>query len=206
MLIGVKKTGADMISQTLTTGLAHYEIGAKIRALRLGRGLGQAQLGKHTGLSPALLSKIERGQLFPTLPTLLRIAMVFSVGLEHFFAESGPRPVVAVTRKKERLRLPIRKGAAAPAYFFESLDFPLNDRKMDAYYADFPPSAKPSEPHAHKGSEFVFVLRGQFAIELDGVETVLDEGDAAHFASETPHSYCCKSRSTASVIVVVSAL
>ena len=46
--------------------------------------LGLAQLGEHTGLSPALLSKIERGNLFPTLPTLLRIAMVFGVGLEHF--------------------------------------------------------------------------------------------------------------------------
>jgi hypothetical protein len=36
-----------------------------------------------------MLSKIERGQLFPTLPTLLRIAMVFGVGLEHFFIESA---------------------------------------------------------------------------------------------------------------------
>ena len=43
--------------------------------------MGLAQLGKHTGLSPGLLSKIERGQLFPTLPTLLRIALVFGEGL-----------------------------------------------------------------------------------------------------------------------------
>ena len=70
-----------MISQTLTTGLTQYKIGPKIRALRVEKGLGQVQLGEHTGLSPALLSKIERGQLFPTLPTLLRIAMVFGVGL-----------------------------------------------------------------------------------------------------------------------------
>jgi transcriptional regulator with XRE-family HTH domain len=35
-----------------------------------------------------LLSKLERGRLFPTLPTLLRIALVFSVGLDYFFA--GP--------------------------------------------------------------------------------------------------------------------
>jgi transcriptional regulator with XRE-family HTH domain len=32
-------------------------------------------------LSAALLSKIERGLLFPTLPTLLRVAMVLGVGL-----------------------------------------------------------------------------------------------------------------------------
>ena len=89
-----------MLSETLATGLERYKIGPKIRALRLKKNLGQVQLGEHTGLSPALLSKIERGQLFPTLPTLLRIAMVFNVGLEYFFREGSERPLVAVTRKK----------------------------------------------------------------------------------------------------------
>ena len=75
-----------MLSQTLQDGLTDYAIGAKMRALRLKKKMGLVELGKHTGLSPALLSKIERGRLFPTLPTLLRIALVFSVGLEFFFA------------------------------------------------------------------------------------------------------------------------
>ena len=47
-----------------------------------------------------MLSKIERG---PTLPTLLRIAMVFNVGLEHFFVPDTGRPQVAVIRKPDRL-------------------------------------------------------------------------------------------------------
>jgi transcriptional regulator with XRE-family HTH domain len=47
--------------------------------------MGLVELGKHTGLSAAMLSKLERGKLFPTLPTLLRIALVFGVGLEYFF-------------------------------------------------------------------------------------------------------------------------
>ena len=97
-----------MLSETLADGLGQYEIGIKIRALRQGKKLGLVQLGEHTGLSPAMLSKIERGQLIPTLPTLLRIAMVFGVGLDHFFAGAPDRPKVAVVRKAERLRLPIR--------------------------------------------------------------------------------------------------
>ena len=60
-----------MLSDTLIAGLRRYEIGSKIRDLRVKKKLGLVQLGEHTGLSPALLSKIERGQLFPTLPTLL---------------------------------------------------------------------------------------------------------------------------------------
>src|SRR5436305_4117504 len=112
-----------MLSETLTDGLRRYKIGSKIRALRLKKKLGLVQLGGHTGLSPALLSKIERGNLFPTLPTLLRIAMVFGVGLEHFFVETEDRPLVSVTRKKDRLRLPNRPAEETPSYFFESLDF-----------------------------------------------------------------------------------
>ena len=192
-----------MLSETLSTGLAQYDIGAKIKTLRLAKGLGQVELGSHTGLSPALLSKIERSQIFPTLPTLLRIALVFGVGLEHFFIED--RPAVAVTRKKDRVRLPEKMGGDKPAYLFESLDYPLNDRAMSAYYALFPPAPTFSESHRHEGEELVYVLKGQLAIDVGGTATVLDEGDAIHFAADTPHRYRCHSRATATALVVVSA-
>lgn len=118
------------MTQAPPTGFERYRIGSKIRALRKAKKLGLVQLGEHSGLSPGLLSKIERGQIIPTLPTLLRIALVFGVGLEHFFAaEEGP--VVAVVRREDRIRLPDRPGDA-PAYYFESLDFPVTDRRMEA--------------------------------------------------------------------------
>jgi transcriptional regulator with XRE-family HTH domain len=43
------------------------------------------ELSQHTGVSPALLSKLGRDLMHPTPPALLRIAMVFGVGLEYFF-------------------------------------------------------------------------------------------------------------------------
>jgi len=74
-----------MQSQTITQGLKRYSIGEKLRRLRLRKSMGLGELSKHTGLSPSLLSKLERDLMHPTLPTLLRIALVFSVGLEYFF-------------------------------------------------------------------------------------------------------------------------
>lgn len=68
-----------MLSETLDSGLRSYGIGAKVRGLRLKKKMGLVELGRHTGLSAALLSKLEREKLFPTLPTLLRVAMVFGV-------------------------------------------------------------------------------------------------------------------------------
>lgn len=191
-----------MLSQTLVAGLEQYRIGPKIRALRLEKKLGLVQLGEHTGLSPAMLSKIERGQLFPTLPTLLRIALVFGVGLEHFFVEEE-RPLVAVIRKADRLRLPDRPEAKSPAYFFESLDFPVTDRRMEAYYAEFPADGPASEAHQHDGAELIYVLKGKLTVDVDGSETMLGEGDAMYFDPAAPHSYRQSGRSTATAVVVV---
>src|SRR6187399_2411391 len=126
-----------MLSATLKAGLSGYDIGVKIRALRLKKKMGLVELGQHTGLSPALLSKIERGRLFPTLPTLLRIALVFSVGLEFFFTGAREKPLVAVVRKKDRVRLPDRPGAGDVVYRFESLDYPATERRFNSYVAEF---------------------------------------------------------------------
>ena len=193
-----------MLSDTLEEGLRRYKIGPKIRTLRANKKLGLVQMGEHTGLSPALLSKIERGNLFPTLPTLLRIAMVFGVGLDHFFVESENRRLVAVTRKKDRLRLPSQPAEEAPSYFFESLDFPVTDRRVNIFYAEFPRSAKPSDPHQHAGAEFIYVLSGRLVVSIDGMDVALDEGDAVHFDSSAAHSYRLDiPQEAASAIVVI---
>jgi transcriptional regulator with XRE-family HTH domain len=193
-----------MLSNTLADGLAQYQIGAKLRSLRLNKKLGLAQLGEHTGLSPAMLSKIERGRLFPTLPTLLKIALVFGVGLEHFFVESGDRPAFAVVRRKDRLRLPNRPGAGTPSFFFESLDFPVTDRKMEAYYAEFPAGAAASDPHSHEGAEILYLINGSLIVNIDGVDVVLDEGDAMYFDPSSSHSYRQHGGSSAHAIAVVT--
>lgn len=193
-----------MLSETLTAGLASYGIGAKIRALRQKKDLALVQLGEHTGLSPGMLSKIERGQMFPTLPTLLRIAMVFGVGLEHFFSESAERPALAIVRKKDRVRLPDRPGDDPPSYFFESLDFPVADRLMEAFYAEFEPRSEASAPHSHPGAEIIFVINGQLVLNVDGEDVLLGEGDSIYFDSGFSHSYRRQGRASCSAIVVVS--
>jgi transcriptional regulator with XRE-family HTH domain len=178
-----------MLSDTLANELHRYAIGPRVRALRLRKKLGLVQLGDHTGLSPAMLSKIERGQLFPTLPTLLRIAMVFGVGLDHYFAPDKEKPLVAVVRKDQRLRLPAPPGGAPPAWLFESLDYPVADRRMEAYYAEFPIESRPADPHAHGSAEFIYILSGRLVVDVSGEEAALDAGDAIYFDSSVPHRY-----------------
>jgi len=191
-----------MLSATLQKGLSEYAIGAKIRSLRLKKKMGLVELGRHTGLSPALLSKIERGRLFPTLPTLLRIALVFSVDLEFFFAGAREKPVAAVVRKGERVRLPERADGDS-AYHFESLDYAVVERRFSSYYADFLPVSRAAvRLHDHPGVEFIYVLHGTLSVHIGGEEHTLGAGDSMYFDSSVPHGYNRDGGRVCSAIVV----
>lgn len=194
-----------MLSETLITALQGYAIGPKIRRLRLRKKLGLVQLSQHTGLSPAMLSKIERGHLFPTLPTLLRIALVFGVGLDHFFREDSDRPVHALVRKADRIRLPEKAGQTSPAYCFESLDYPVSDRKLNGYYVEFEEGDGQSEPHEHPGAEIIYVLDGELVVNLEGEDFTLSQGDSMYFDCAHPHSYRRKGALLCAAIIVVTA-
>lgn len=65
-----------------------YSIGAKLRALRMQKGLTLSRLAKETSLSTALLSKLETDTMIPTLPTLATISRMYGVGLGFFFADA----------------------------------------------------------------------------------------------------------------------
>ena len=192
-----------MLSETLAKGLGHYAIGDKLRALRLKRKMGLVELGRHTGLSAAMLSKVERGKLFPTLPTLLRIALVFSVGLEYFFSDDQKRHVVAIVRRAQRKRFPERPDGRDISFYFESLDFAAVERKLNAYYAEFQP-LQPGKArlHHHNGVEFLSVLRGKLELHIGTEDHILESGDSIYFDSSLPHSYRRVSQKPCSAIVV----
>jgi transcriptional regulator with XRE-family HTH domain len=190
-----------MESETIGAGLKRYAIGSKLRGLRLRKSMGLLELSKHSGLSPALLSKLERDLMHPTLVTLLRIAMVFSVGLEYFF-NSDPRPVLEIVRKKDRLRFPDTPNAAEAAYYFESLDFPVRNRALHSYLAEF--EAVASQPHKHPGIELLYVLSGRLEMRTAEDKYALAEGDAIYFDSAVPHSYLrIGSRRTTALVVAL---
>jgi quercetin dioxygenase-like cupin family protein len=195
-----------MQSETITEGLKRYSIGQKLRRLRLRKSMGLSELSKHTGLSPSLLSKLERDLMHPTLPTLLRIALVFSVGLEYFF-NPEPKPVLEIVRKRVRLRFPETSDRRHPAYHFESLDFLAENRKLNAYYAEFEAGEGPHvRRHQHAGVEFLYVISGKLGLQIGEEESELAEGDAVYFESEVPHGYRkVGARRTAALVVVVTA-
>jgi transcriptional regulator with XRE-family HTH domain len=194
---------AESSEQTIRRVLSSYDIGSKLRQLRLRKKIALTDLGKHTGLSASMLSQLENGKLVPTLPTLARIAMVFDVGLEHFFGERRQKRTFAIVRAEDRLRFPDLPESPIPGYFFEVLAFGAPDKTVSAYLAEFPRRG-PGErrEHFHEGSEFIHVLEGCLAISYQMEEHFLRAGDSVYFDSSELHSYGGQSDTPARAIVV----
>ena len=193
------------IPDALRAELAQYLIGQKVRALRLRRSMGLTQLGQRTGLSPALLSKIENGKLVPTIATLLRIAIVFDVTLDHFFQNEHRRRIIAITRKQERETSGERRFVCEDGYDLARLDLGIGERKFQPYLAEFAPSAENSgRPHMHQGFEFLHVLKGKLQLTIGSDQNVLEPGDSIYFDSNLRHSYRCLSPETCSAFMVLA--
>jgi transcriptional regulator with XRE-family HTH domain len=190
ILAPAAKHGRNASQDFIAESLKPYSIGEKLRALRLRKKLGLIELGRHTGFSAALLSKLERGKLYPTLPTLVRIASVFNVGLDYFFRDERKRHVVALVRKSERRRFPERPGSNDVSYFFEALDYPANSRKLNSYYADFQEVGREKlKPHSHPGVELLYMISGSIILTIGSESHDLHEGDSIYFDSGVPHTY-----------------
>lgn len=165
--------------------------------------MGLAQLAEHTGLSQAMLSRLENGRLIPTLPTLTRIATVFSVGLDYFFTDPRKRHAVALVRREERKRFPSDPKAMPVPWHFESLDFRVNERKLSGYLAHF--HSIPSDkvvPHHHPGIELLYMIKGKLEMTIGTERYQLGPGDAIYFDSLQKHSYrsLVKTECTAMVV------
>jgi transcriptional regulator with XRE-family HTH domain len=78
--------------------LAVYSIGLKLRTLRSEKNLTLGRLAAQTGLSTALLSKLETDHMIPTLHTLEKICRAYGIGLGYFFRDPQHHSV-AITRK-----------------------------------------------------------------------------------------------------------
>ena len=190
-----------MTSQTLSRGLRAYDVAGKLRALRLRKKMRLVELARHTGLSAAMLSKLERGRLFPTLPTLLRIALVFGVGLDHFFTAGAPQRALGVVKAADRVRFPERLGGRDVAWEFECLDFASTERKLNAYWVRFQPTSR-ARAHQHDGAEFIHVLKGTLRLEVTGEIHELSTGDSVYFDAAQPHAYRGAGRCEALVVTV----
>src|SRR5260370_2761486 len=77
--------GAEPTEEKLVNQETVENIGQRIRQLRESRSMTQSQLQSRSKVSRSYLSRIESGQMTPSLGTLEKISEALSVGLNRFF-------------------------------------------------------------------------------------------------------------------------
>jgi len=178
--------------------LEPYCIGMKLRALRTRKGLTLSRLAAETGLSTALLSKLETDHMIPTLPTLAAICRVYGVGLSHFFCEPV-RHSLSITRKAQLLarsrspedaRLTPLQGSMEPA-------------GLEAQLLEL---AAGGAAHLPGGKRFtscvVYVLQGQLQVDTGGVQETMETGDCAALETEMATSLSAAGSQPCRVLMV----
>jgi transcriptional regulator with XRE-family HTH domain len=162
-------------------------IGATAHALRVQRGLTIADLGRQSGLSPGMLSKIENGQVSASLDTLLALSRALGVGIAELMSEfdstDGEVQYVPKDGGLEVVRRGTKKGHTysllysnrGPHKPFEPFLVTLTDE------SEVFPAFK------HEGLEFLHILEGKIKYRHGNQTFMLGPGDSLTFEGKVPH-------------------
>jgi transcriptional regulator with XRE-family HTH domain len=162
--------------------LEPYCLGLKLRSLRNGKRLTLSRLAAETGLSTALLSKLETDRMIPTLPTLAKIARVYGVSMGYFFAEPA-RHTLSITRKASLHA----NGRTMEAVKVTPLNADGRGFRLVARMVELPSGGSTIAINAFKETgAVIFVLEGRLKLDVGGMNEVLDTGDCACMESDMP--------------------
>ena len=178
--------------------LEPYCIGVKLRSLRTQKRLTLSRLAAETGLSTALLSKLETDRMIPTLPTLATISRVYGVGMSYFFAEPA-RHSLSITRKAHLEG----NGRGTEAVKITPLNMPEQGARLVAQAIEFPPGgASVAMESLHETNAVVYVLEGRLQLDAGGLSEVLETGDCASIESEMALAWSAAGKHRCRVLAV----
>lgn len=155
-------------------------IGGHLRQLRARRGLSLVQVAQAVGISVGFLSALERSQMSGSVGTLRKLARFYKTNILDFFdaSEASKRQVRPAERKVLEAGAGVRMELLA-----------WGNTVMEPHLFRVAPEAGSGDPYTHEGEEFIYVLRGDLEITLDGEEYHLKPGDSFYFESATPHRW-----------------
>lgn len=171
-------------------GGSAYEIehvGQRLRDLRQGRGLTIRQLASLSGVPSSTISKIENGQLRPSLVHAINLAEALEENLGFLISRyrDRPEPVVIV---RAGTRNTIRYGDIGLA--LQDLNGHFRPGTLEARIGILDPGAHSGlRPMTHQGEEFCFVIEGALRYHVDDEAVELTAGHYLHFKSDVSHAW-----------------
>ena len=147
-----------------------------LRTLRKRESLTIEQVSKRSGVSAAVISRLERNQSSAELETLFKIARVFGMTATDLIA-MAESPLAHITKEYERRSegFRIRKVKYSNA---------------SCFYVSAEKGAKISKPEIHQDDyEICWVLEGKVRLELPHEHHELVSGESLQFDAIQAHTY-----------------
>ncbi|MGI6153084.1 MAG: cupin domain-containing protein [Christensenellaceae bacterium] len=177
------------------TEKGEFNLGAKIRQLRMEKGMKIVDLASLTNLTSSMISQVERSIISPSVETLKKVGAALDVPVSYFFElpEEAPEQTPAsdieqhinspVVRKKDRKVLSPNSGIT---YYL------LNPSLMgpiEFIYNIYEPGSRTGDGlYTHPGNECGLVLEGELVVQIEEDVHKLKKGDSITFDSSKPHA------------------
>ena len=163
-------------------------IGRQVRNLRRQKSMTISQLANEMGLSDGMVSKIENGQVSPSLSSLQSLSRALSVPLTAFFQGfEQERPVMHV-KAGEGVEAE-RAGTRAGHHYtlLGHIGGHSSGVMVEPYLITLTESSDTFETFQHDGMEFLYMLEGSVGYRHGREVYPLNPGDSLFFDADAPH-------------------
>ena len=193
-------------------GEAKRGLGARLRAAREQAEVSLRELARRIGVSPSLVSQIERGSVRPSVGTLYSMANELGLLLDDLFREEAavPRGPVRAQRPAQSpgpVQKPDRRKSIklASGVRWERLTA-IADKEVEFLRITYDVGGASCEKDAlmrHGGKEYAYMISGRLGVRIGFEEFELAAGDSVSFDARTPHRLWTVGRQPAVAIWVV---
>ena len=171
-----------------------YDIGYRIRQLRIKNGLTLEELASRTELTKGFLSQLERNLTSPSLQTLENIAEALGMTMSRFFAEESEEKEVFTAEDV------FVDEQDDKTIFWIVPNAQKND--MEPILLELEPGGESKMIEPHEGEEFGYVLSGKIFLRYDTEKTgtPIKKGETFYIKGDDAHCLVNKSSTKARVL------
>jgi transcriptional regulator with XRE-family HTH domain len=161
-----------------------FDVGTRLRTLRLSTGLSQRELAKRAGVTNSAISLIEQNRVSPSVGSLKKVLDGIPLSLAEFFADHDPPRERIFFRKGELQEL------AGGRISFRQVGRNLSGRALQVLHERYAPGGDTGASMLqHEAEEAGIVIRGHIEITVGEETCVLGPGDGYYFKSTVPHRF-----------------
>ncbi|WP_028002233.1 helix-turn-helix domain-containing protein [Sinorhizobium arboris] len=162
-------------------------IGVRVRELRAAQDLTLDDLATRSGVSRAMISRIERGEASPTAQLLAKLCSALGTTLSALFASETSDASPLVRREEQRMWRDPESGYVRRSVSPEGLGSPV-----DIVEVEFPPRARvvfEQQPMDRGITQHLWLFSGRLELTMESGRRLLEPGDCLFMGLEQAHIF-----------------